>query len=73
MVGLPLSCQFSGGQIQKTMVWKMYDLSNMAIVVYLDVKFQAGKFLKKYQARTTFSIPAVKQTKTFGNNQIKMS
>ena len=51
----------------------MYDLSNMAIVVYLDVKFQAGKFLKKYQVRTTFSIPAVKQTKTFGNNQIKMS
>ena len=49
----------------------MYDLSNMAIVMYPDVKFQAGQFLKKYQVRTTFSIPAVKQTKTFGNNQIK--
>ena len=40
------------------MVWKMYDLSNMAIVVYLDVKFQAGKFLKKISGKNYLQYPS---------------
>ena len=41
----------------------MYDLSNMAIVVYLDVKFQAGKFLKKISGKNYLQYPSSEANK----------
>ena len=41
----------------------MYDLSNMAVVVYVDVKFQAGKFLQKISGKNYLQYPSSEANK----------